>query len=64
MIYMPSFIMIDASIQNLILGGGFTIQHEESISLLLFFQHKESMLKILITDVEEVRQYRARDFGI
>jgi hypothetical protein len=55
-IYVPSFIKIGSSVQKLI-GGGDTQTHththtqhtqqDDLISLLYFFQNKESRLKIL-----------------
>jgi hypothetical protein len=46
MIYITSFIKIGSSIQKLIKGDTQTHrQHDDLISLLLFFQNKESMLK-------------------
>jgi hypothetical protein len=47
MIYIPRFIKIDSSIKKLMAGGGSQTQNEENISLLLFFQNKESVLKNL-----------------
>jgi hypothetical protein len=44
MIYIPSFIKIFSAIQKL-RGGGVHRQHGDLISLLLFFQNKESRLK-------------------
>jgi hypothetical protein len=44
MIYIPSFIKIGPAIQKLI--GGAHRQYGDRISLLLFFQNKESRLKI------------------
>jgi hypothetical protein len=41
--YVPSFIKIDSDIQKLI--GGIHRQQGDLISLLLFFQNKESRLK-------------------
>jgi hypothetical protein len=44
MIYIPSFIKISSGIRKLI--GEIHRQHGDLISILLFFQNKESMLKI------------------
>jgi hypothetical protein len=48
MIYIPSFIKIGSGIRKLMGGGGtqIHIQHGDLIILLLFFQNKESRLKI------------------
>jgi hypothetical protein len=45
-IYIPSFIKSGSGIQNLI--GEIYRQHEDSISLLLFFKRKKIGLKILL----------------
>jgi hypothetical protein len=46
MIYIPSSIKTGSGIQKFIGGGGrSTDQHEDLISLLLFFQYKENWLK-------------------
>jgi hypothetical protein len=42
MIYIASFVKIDSGIQKLM--GGIHRQHGDRVSLLLFFQHKESGL--------------------
>jgi hypothetical protein len=47
MIYIPSFIKIGSGIQKLIWGNARAhTQHSDLISLLLFFQNKESKLKM------------------
>jgi hypothetical protein len=47
-IYIPSFIKIGSGILKLMRGDSQTHrQHEDRISLLSFFQNKESMLKII-----------------
>jgi hypothetical protein len=51
MIYMPSFIKIGSVIQKLIGGGGIHTQQGDLISLLLFFQNKESKLKFIFPSV-------------
>jgi hypothetical protein len=43
MIYIPTFIKIGSAIQKL--RGGIHRQHCDSISLILFFQNRESGLK-------------------
>jgi hypothetical protein len=48
MIYVPSFIKIGSGIQKLIRGIRRHRQHGDDISLLLFFQNKESRLKIKV----------------
>jgi hypothetical protein len=46
MIYIPRFITIGSGIQKMITGDTFTHrQHGDLLSLLLFFQNKESRLK-------------------
>jgi hypothetical protein len=51
-IYIPSFIEIGSAIQKLSGGGGGNSQthrqHDNRISILIFFQNKESRLKIRI----------------
>jgi hypothetical protein len=48
MIYVPSFIKVGSAIQKLIAGDTHTdTQKGDQISLLLFFQNKESWLKIM-----------------
>jgi hypothetical protein len=52
MIYIPSFIKIGSGIQKLTVGDTQTYgQHGDLISLLLFFQHKESKLKQAKIDI-------------
>jgi hypothetical protein len=47
MIYIPRFIKIVSGIQSLMGEGGFTdTQHGDVMSLLSYFQNKESRLKI------------------
>jgi hypothetical protein len=48
MIYIPSFIKIGSRIHKL-LGGGIHRQQRDLMSLLLFFQNKESRLKEVVT---------------
>jgi hypothetical protein len=46
MIYIPSFIKTGSGIQNLIRGIQTHSQHDDRISLFLFFRNQESRLKI------------------
>jgi hypothetical protein len=46
MVYIPSFINIGSAIQKL--TGGIPREHGDRISLLSFFQNKESRLKIVL----------------
>jgi hypothetical protein len=60
MIYIASFIKIGSGIQNLIRGGIHRHrQHGDGISLLLFFQSKESKLNLSIF----LTRYGRRTFG-
>jgi hypothetical protein len=55
MIYIPSFIKIGSGIQKLIRGDSQTHRKNGNLKSLLFFQNKESRLKI-IDDQHEGRQ--------
>jgi hypothetical protein len=56
MMYIPSFVKIGSGIQRLIGGGDSQThrQHGDLISLILCFQNKESMLKMIADSPKHV----------
>jgi hypothetical protein len=60
-IFIPCFIKIGSSNQKLIGGGGLQTQHGDLISLLLFFQNKESKLKMVADRIKTVRKEGWKD---